>query len=143
MQEAVGDVIPTRTDQRKAMTSTRREPVVDPEVMLTEATLKAAALLGLTNAQLAGVIGVSGSTISRYKKDKARISPTSKTGELALLLVRVFRSLSPLVGSDGELHRVWMHSDNKALGGVPIELIVESDGLVRTLSYLEGMNAAA
>lgn len=125
------------------MSPALRKPVADPAAVLTEATLKAATLLGLTNAQLARTIGVSDPTVSRYKKAMASISPTSKPGELALLLIRVFRSLSPLVGSDGELRRTWMHSENTALGGVPAELILKPDGLVRTLSYLDGMRAAA
>ncbi len=125
------------------MTSALRKPEIDSGAVLTEATVKAAALLGLTNAQLARTIGVSDPTVSRYKTARASISPDTKPGELALLLIRVFRSLDPLVGSDGELRRAWMHSRNAALGGVPAELILKPDGLVRTLSYLDGMRAAA
>jgi hypothetical protein len=124
------------------MSNALHKPAIDPEAVLTKATLRAAAMLDMTNADLARTIGVSGATVSRYKDAAARIAPTSKPGELALLLVRVFRSLDPLVGSDGELRKAWMHSPNKALNGVPAKLILKPDGLVRTLSYLDGMQRA-
>ncbi|GAB1388823.1 MAG: hypothetical protein AMXMBFR78_01270 [Rubrivivax sp.] len=116
---------------------------VDPEAVLTKAAIRAADLLDLHGAELARVIGVSDSTISRYRSGAAAIAPTTKAGELALLLVRLFRSLDPLVGSDGQLRAQWMRSRNEALGGVPAELILRPDGLVRTLAYLDGMRAAA
>ena len=121
------------------------KPILEasPEVVLTKATVRAADLLALQGADLAKVIGVSNATVSRYKNGNSTISPSSKEGELALLLVRVLRSLDPLVGSDTEMRRQWMHSANKALGGIPAKLILKPDGLVRTLSYLDGMRAAA
>ncbi|MFD1710828.1 DUF2384 domain-containing protein [Ottowia sp. GY511] len=117
--------------------------VPSPDRVLTQATLRAADLLALPGSDLAKVIGVSDSTVSRYRSGAAEISPSSKPGELALLLVRVFRSLDPLVGSDTQLRKEWMHSLNKALGGVPAQLVLKPDGLTRTLSYLDGMRAAA
>lgn len=113
------------------------------EAVLTKATLRAAEMLALQNADLAQVIGVSESTVSRYKTGGSLIAPASKTGQLALLLVRVFRSLDPLVGSDTEMRKSWMHSPHKALGGVPAELIRRPDGLTRALAYLDGMRAPA
>jgi len=41
------------------------------------------------------------------------------------------------------MRRQWMHSRNKPLGGIPAELVLRPDGLVRTLAYLDGMRAAA
>lgn len=125
------------------MTAALRKPAVDPDLVLTQATVRAAAMLDMSNAALARTIGVSDATVSRYHKAQARIAPTSKAGELALLLIRVFRSLDPLVGSDGDMRKAWMNSRNQALGGVPAQLILRPDGLVRTLAYLDGMRAAA
>lgn len=115
----------------------------DPQTVLTKATLRAADMLGLHDGDLAKVIGVSAATVSRYKQASSGIAPASKTGQLALLLVRIFRSLDPLVGSDDGKRRDWMHSRNNALNGVPAALILTPDGLVRTLDYLDGMRAAA
>ena len=92
---------------------------------------------------MAAIIGVSSATVSRYRAESARIEPASKVGQLALLLIRVFRSLDPLVGSDDAMRKAWMHSHNKALNEVPARLLCSPDGLVRTLDYLDGMRAAA
>lgn len=118
------------------------KPVPDAAVVLTKATLRAAEQLGLNNSELAAVIGISEATVSRLKASGRPISPVSKEGELALLLIRVFRSLDPLTGGDERKRKNWMGSYNKALLGHPNQLIRKADGLVRTLSYLDGMRAA-
>ncbi len=125
------------------MSATKPVPALSPDAVLTKATIRAADLLALPSADLARVIGVSDSTVSRYRNGGSEISSASKVGELSLLLVRLLRALDPLVGSDSELRKAWMHSLNKALGGVPAQLILKPDGLTRTLSYLDGMRAAA
>lgn len=115
----------------------------DRAVVLAKATTRAAEQLGLTNSDLAEIIGVSESTISRIKANSTNIKPESKEGELSLLLIRVFRSLDPLVGGDDSKRQAWMSSYNKGLIGIPNQLIKKADGLVRTLSYLDGMRAAS
>lgn len=124
------------------MTATLLQPQADAATVLTQATLRAADMLGLTGSKLARIIGVSTPTISRYRRGLSEINPDHKNGELALLLIRVLRSLDPLVGGDGEKRKAWMHSSNRALAGVPAELILAPQGLVDTLAYLDGMRAA-
>ena len=114
----------------------------DSFVVLTKATLRAAEQLGLSNAELAEVIGVSGATASRLKSGDRAISLNTKEGELALMLIRLFRSLDPLIGGDDGKRKNWMGSYNKALLGNPNQLIRIVDGLVRTVAYLDGMRAA-
>lgn len=116
---------------------------IDPGHVLAKATARACELLGLTGAALARTIGVSEPTVSRILKGDKAINPNSKEGELSLLLVRVYRSLDPLVGTDDQKRIAWMRSHNKALGGVPADLIERADGLVATLNYLDGMRAPA
>jgi len=130
-------------DHNHSMPNALRKPQPDPEAVLTKATVRAADLLGLRSSDLAKVIGVSGATVSRYRAAAAGIAPGSKPGELALLLIRVLRSLDPLVGADDGKRKDWMHSPNRALNGVPATLVLTPDGLVRTLAYLDGMRAAA
>lgn len=125
------------------MSNALRKPQPDPQAVLAKAAVRAADQLGLRSADLAQVIGVSGATVSRYRAASTGIAPTSKPGELALLLIRVFRSLDPLVGSDDGKRRDWMRTHNRALNGVPATLVLTPDGLVRTLAYLDGMRAAA
>ena len=118
-------------------------PVIsaDRSVVLGKATARASEALGLTGKALAQAVGFSEATISRVLNGERGIDPTSKEGELSLLLVRVFRSLDALVGGDGAKRRLWMTTYNSALNGIPLDLIRTAEGLVRTLAYLDGMRA--
>ena len=69
-----------------------------PDAVLTKALLRAADLLGLSSRVLARILGVSEASVSRLASGARTIDPASKEGELALLLVRVYRSLDALVG---------------------------------------------
>ncbi len=115
--------------------------VTDPALVLAKAAGRATGLLGLSGAALARVIGMSEPTVSRVLRGERPIDPASKEGELAALLVRVYRSLDALVGNDAAQRIAWMASFNRDLGGVPRELIQTAQGLVVTLSYLDGMRA--
>jgi transcriptional regulator with XRE-family HTH domain len=114
---------------------------VDRAMVLGKATARAAAALGLTGKGLAQVVGYSEPTISRILAGDRGIEPDSKEGELALLLVRVFRSLDALVGGSDASRATWMSTYNNGLNGIPVELIKTAEGLVRTLAYLDGMRA--
>jgi len=116
---------------------------LDPGDVLTTATIRASRLLGLSGATLARTIGLSEPSVSRMMRQEKRLNPQSKEGELALLLVRVYRSLDALVGSDDHKRNLWMNSHNAALGGPPGQLIQTAEGLVCTLNYLDGMRAQA
>jgi hypothetical protein len=113
-------------------------PTPAPADVLTRATLAAAARLGVRNARLAEVIGTSEASVSRLSGGR-RIDPGSKEGELALLFLRLFRSLDALVGGDDAQARAWLHADNVHLGGVPAERIRRVEGLVDVIQYLDGM----
>jgi len=111
--------------------------------VLTKALLRAAGLLGLSNAALARVLGVSEASVSRLAAGTRTIDPAGKEGELALLLVRAYRSLDALVGTEAVQRKAWMQSYNRALNGRPLELIERADGLVAVVSYLDAMRAPA
>ncbi len=119
------------------------ESSVDPGAVLAKATARAAALLGLSGAALARTIGASEPTVSRVLRGDRPLAPQSKEGELAALLVRVYRSLDALVGNDDGKRVAWMTSYNHALGAKPKDLIESVEGLVAVLSYLDGMRATA
>ena len=114
---------------------------VDRDTVLGKATVRAAEGLGLSGKALAEVIGLSEPTVSRIKKAETGIDPEGKPGELALLLVRTFRSLDALVGGDEDKRKLWMSTSNRELNGVPLELIKKVDGLLRVLAYLDVMRA--
>lgn len=54
---------------------------------------------------------------------------------------RKFRALDALVGGNDEQRRNWMTAYNRALNGVPRDLVTTAQGLVRTVAYLDSMRA--
>src|SRR5215218_9818773 len=90
-----------------------------PNAVLTKALLRAAALLEVSSASLARILGVSEASVSRLASGARSVDPASKEGELALLLVRVYRSLDALVGTDAVQRKAWMQSHNRALNASP------------------------
>jgi transcriptional regulator with XRE-family HTH domain len=112
-----------------------------PSAVLSRAAVRAARLLDVSQVDLADVIGVSESTISRIANGQKRLEPGSKPWQLAALFVRLFRALDAIVGSDDAAARAWLRGDNLALGGTPLELIREPAGLVRTVDYLDAARA--
>jgi len=119
--------------------NTRAAQQPDPADVLTRATLAAASRLGIRNARLAETIGTSEASVSRLSGGTRRIDPTSKEGELALLFLRLFRSLDALVGGDEAQARAWLHAENLHLGGVPADRIRRVEGLVDVIQYLDAM----
>ncbi len=126
-----------------ARTASHSRPGLAPEAVLSKAVLRAAELLGLSSRALARILGVSEASVSRLVSGARTIDPESKEGELALLLVRVYRSLDALVGSDPAQRKAWLDSPNHALNGRPVELLQRTDGLVQVLAYLDAMRAPA
>lgn len=111
---------------------------LDSAAVLTRATLRAAEKLGLSQRDLAKLLGVSPASMSRMSRGRA-IDPLTKEGELALLFLRLFRSLDALVGGDEVAARAWFHARNLHLDGVPAELVARVDGLVHAVEYLDAM----
>lgn len=109
-------------------------PRVDPARVLAKALTNVGKDLGLTQTWISAVVGKERSAINR-----GGIDPDSKSGELALLLIRVYRSLFVLVGGDAANMRHWMHTANAHTGGVPAEQIRSVQGLLRVLEYLDAM----
>ena len=114
--------------------STAQSQQPDPAAVLTKALLNAGDYLGLTKAELGTAIGKDRTVFSRGK-----IAPETKAGELALMLIRCYRSLYALVGGDREQMKHWMHTPNTHTGGVPAEQVESVQGLVRVMEYLDAI----
>jgi len=110
----------------------------DASQVLAKAAVNAAGRLGLRHKQLAGIIGTSEASISRLRSGRG-LDPTNKEGELALLFLRLYRSLDALVGGDDAKARDWLHSMNDHVGGIPAERIRTVEGLVDVIQYLDAM----
>jgi hypothetical protein len=109
-----------------------------PDVVLGKAALNAAERLALRGKALADVLGLSEATISRLRTSIS-IDPKTKSGELALLLVRLYRSLDALMGGNDEQSRAWLRAANAHLGAVPMDRIRSVEGLVDVVQYLDAM----
>lgn len=108
----------------------------DAAAVLTKAVARAAERLGLTRALLAKVLGVSPASVTRLYAGAYRLAPDRKEWELALLFVRLFRSLDSVVGDEATA-RAWLGSENHALNARPVDLIGHTEGLVRVVHYLD------
>ena len=116
----------------------RSLPAPVPDSVLAKAAISAAERLGLRHKQLAEIIGTSEASISRLRGGRG-LDPGRKEGELALLFLRVYRSLDTLVGGDDVKARDWMHAANDHIGGIPAERIRTVEGLVDVVQYLDAM----
>lgn len=105
----------------------------DDDAVLSEATLNAAQLLGLTRTQLGKVLGRDRSRL------KSSIRVDSKAGELALLLIRVYRALYAMVDGDDAVMQHWMRTPNTGTGGTPAEQVQSVQGLTEVLAYLDAI----
>jgi hypothetical protein len=119
-------------------TMARQKASRDPGAVLAKAALSAARRLGLTNRDLARVLGTSEASTSRLGRERTlRIG--GREAELAALFVRLFRSLDALCGGDETKARAWFKARNAHLGEAPRVRIRSVEGLVDVVQYLDGM----
>lgn len=111
-------------------------PKPQAAVVLSKAVARAAERLDVSKSLLAKVLGVSPPTITRLYSGNYLLDPNRKEWDFALLFLRVFRSLDSIVGDEATA-RKWLGSDNLGLNGKPIELIRDTEGLVRVVQYLD------
>lgn len=111
---------------------------MEPGVVALKAFNNACKELGLSRDDASLVIGVDKTTLSR-NKDKGFDPNNTKSGELCLQLVRVYRSLFAIAGGDKQFMRHWLTSENTALSGQPLKLMFSIDGLFRVNEYLDAM----
>jgi hypothetical protein len=113
-------------------------PEVRPatNAVLGKAVLRAAERLGLSRTQLATALGRDRTSLTR-----SGVDPESKAGELAMLLVRVYRSLAVLVDDDEGQMQEWLVTPNRHTGGVPREQLLTVTGLVTVCTYLDAIRA--
>lgn len=123
------------------MATTQTRQSSNENRVLTAAVSQVAACWGLTNEQLGAVLGVSPATASRLKSGGFELDRSSKAFELAQYLVRLFRSLDALMGSDDVASSSWLRSPNLDLDGRPIDLIRSIRGLGAVTNYVDDFRA--
>jgi len=115
--------------------------IPEDERVLTVAVSRAADLWDLTNATLGRIIGVSSPTASRLRSGQKKLLRGTKPFELGQYFVRLFRSLDALTGSDDKSAISWLRTENKDLGGRPIDLIETVKGLSEVSNYVDDFRA--
>ena len=119
-----------------ATTQTTTAAAPDPRAVLSKAVTRSAERLDVSKALLAKVLGVSASTVTRLFAGHYQLEPNRKEWEFGLLFVRLFRSLDSIVGNETTA-RQWLNSDNRGLNARPVDLIGQTEGLVRVVHYLD------
>ncbi len=111
------------------------------EQVLTKAVLRSTDLLKVSRKDLSEIVGISEATLSRMYQGQSMISLGTKEGEAATQFVRIYRSLDSLFGGKSELCSQWLKASNDHLGGIPLNLTKNIQGLIHVAGYLDAMRA--
>jgi uncharacterized protein (DUF2384 family) len=114
------------------------QPITDDGALLATAVGRIAEFWQLTNDMLGDVLGLSPATASRLRNGAWSFAPGTKPFELAQYLVRLFRSLDALMGSDDAAVRSWLAAANADLDGRPIDLVRTIGGLIAVADHVDG-----
>lgn len=111
---------------------------LDPNKVLTKATLRAAQLLGLEDIELARALGIDAKTLGDLRSGAAMLQHESAIGKRCLSLIRVHQALNNLVGGNPAQIQLWLRSRNSGIGAEPIQDFSTEAGLARVVTLLEG-----
>jgi hypothetical protein len=117
------------------------QPSVNDEALVSKALLNAARRLNMTNVELAQIVGISESKLSRMDRQEAFVSRSGKEFDLAVLFIRLYRSLDAITGGDAVTSAAWIRNQNKAFNNVPVQRMKSLEGLVDVVHYLDSRRA--
>ncbi len=125
---------------RATLPASRKNSTTDKKRVLRKALIRVKEQLDIKRQELSAIVGLSEPSLSRFfNKHDYYIDPSTKEGELAILLIRLYRSLDVLFGGNREQCRLWIKNNNAHLGMAPIKLIQSIPGLIHTVEYLDAM----
>lgn len=107
----------------------------DKPVVLMKAFNNACEALNFSDKDKSKLLEVNKSILARNINKGFPLE--SKTGELQLQFIMLYRSLFAISGGDSEFMLHWFNTDNHALNDVPASLCLSSEGLLRTNEYLD------
>lgn len=122
-------------------TALSRPASLDEGQVLGEALGHIAGFWQLTNEQLGRSLGLSPASASRLRAGSYAIQRGDKAFELGQFLLRLFRSLDALVGSDDAAARSWLRTPSLELDARPIDLLPTVAGLVRLCDHVDAYRA--
>ena len=111
------------------------------ERIVTSALCKAVVKLQFSQSELADILGVSKSTASRIMKGTHILKEDQKDYEIAVIVLRIFRSLDAITGGEDHVNVKWMRNENTALSGVPAAMLKNLTGLMNVVTYLDAQRA--
>ena len=117
--------------------------IQESQAVLRKALINACKRLNLDQKDLSQILGFSEATASRLFNNAAYIKPNSNEWALAVLFLRMYRSLDSLFGGNESQCRLWMDSNNNYLRGTPRELIKTIQGLFEVTQYLDAYRGLA
>lgn len=120
-------------------TKPRPGPLPSDSAILVKTLVRAADRLAVPNKALAKIIGLSEATISRMRRGGYVLE--GKPLELAIMFIRLYRSLDAVVGGDDTVAKAWVRNKNSALKDSPLNLIQTVSGLTNVLQYLDARRA--
>lgn len=111
--------------------------------VLSKAVANVAHHLNLSSVQLGVIIGISQPSASRLMNSAYSLRENAKEWEMAALLVRLYRGLYSIVGSNDQLAKDWLMSENSSFGNQsPLTIIQTTAGLVHACDYVDAHRAA-
>lgn len=119
------------------MNKTPDKAVISKEAVLSKALKKASQYWDISNKQLGEFCGLSEATISRLKNGQYILDYNTKSWQLAVIFLRIFRGLDAYMGGNVNNEKAWLQANNIALGGKPIELMKNVEGLTNVAQYID------
>jgi hypothetical protein len=107
--------------------------------LVSEATLQAAAHLGLSDPVLATILGLSATSVERTRDNKMPLIQDQLTLERAAPLLRLSQVFNLGLGDNPEATENWMRSHNSALGARPIDVLQTAGGMERILEHVQAV----
>jgi hypothetical protein len=117
------------------------QPSMNDEAIVSKALLNAARRLEMTNIELAQIVGISESKLSRMDRQEAFVSKSGKEFDLAVLFIRLYRSLDAITGGDAVTSAAWIRNRNTAFNNIPVQRMKSLEGLVDVVHYLDSRRA--
>lgn len=105
--------------------------------ILSAAVIKTADIWELTDQQLARILGLSLPDITQLRAGDGVLESDSQPFEAGRLLIRLFKKLDGLMGSDDRASISWLHAVNLDLGACPLERMQSRKGMREVFDYLD------
>ena len=108
--------------------------------VLAKAAWKAAEHLGLKPEQFLRILHLECVDMN-LSEATLMLDLNSKQGEIALILIRIYKAIYNLNGGDTKWMHHFLNSPNLLTSGIPIEQLESMSGLLSVLKTVESLNS--